>query len=114
MKFVNEKLKSEVKLELLRLAISIFESTQSDREARPSCKKAKTAFDILLGEEEESTDHCCEAELNQYFAEKVATRDTDPLQWWNMNELRFKTLAQVASVFQLLQQQVRDYFQQQD
>ena len=96
LKFVNEKLKSEVKLELLRLAISIFESTQSDREARPSCKKAKTAFDILLGEEEESTDNCCEAELNKYFAEKVATRDTDPLQWWNMNEFRFKTLAQVA------------------
>ena len=96
LKFLHEKLKSEVKLELLRLATAFFESTQSDGEARPSCKKTKTAFDILLGEEEEVTDNSCEAELNQYFAEKVATRDTDPLQWWSMNEFRFKTLAQVA------------------
>ena len=96
MKFLHEKLKSEVKLELLRLATAFFESTQSDGEARPSCKKTKTAFDILLGEEEEFTDNSCEAELNQYFAEKVATRDTDPLRWWSMNEFRFKTLAQVA------------------
>ena len=56
LKFIHEKLKSEVKLELLRLASAFFESTQSDGEARPSCKKTKTAFDILLGEEEEFTD----------------------------------------------------------
>ena len=96
LKFLHEKLKGEVRLVLLRLATAFFESTQSDGEARPSCKKTKTAFDILLGEEEEFTDNSCEAELNQYFAEKVATRDTDPLRWRSMNEFRFKTLAQIA------------------
>jgi len=34
--------------------------------------------------------------LNQYFAEKVDTRDTYPLQWLKINEFRFKTLAKVA------------------
>ena len=81
------------KIRAIETSHSFFESTQSDGEARPSCKKTKTAFDILLGEEEEFNDNSCEAELNQYFAEKVATRDTDPLQWWSMNEFRFKTLA---------------------
>ena len=86
LKFLNDKLKCEVKLQLLKLATCVLESIQSD-EVQPSCKKTKTAFDILLGEEdsceeEESSDNNCEAELNQYFAEKVASRDTDPLHWW--------------------------------
>ena len=96
LKFLSNELKREVKLELLRLTTSVLESTQSV-EVQPSCKKTKTAFDILLGEEEESSDNNCKAEVNQYFAEKVATRETDPLQWWKLNEFRFKTLAKVAS-----------------
>ena len=95
LKFLNDKLKCEVKLELLKLATCVLESIQSD-EVQPSCKKTKTAFDLLLCEEEESSDNNCEAELNQYFAEKVASRDTDPLHWWKLNEFRFKTLAKVA------------------
>ena len=95
LKFLSDELKREVKLELLRLTTSVLESTQSV-EVQPSCKKTKTAFDILLGEEEESSDNNCEAEVNQYFAEKVATTETDPLQWWKLNEFRFKTLAKVA------------------
>ena len=79
----------------MRLTTSVLESIQSV-EVQPSCKKTKTTFDILLGEEEESSDNNCEAEVNQYFAEKVATRETDPLQWWKLNEFRFKTLAKVA------------------
>ena len=65
-------------------------------EVQPSRKKIKTAFDIVFGEEKESSDNNCKAELNQYFVEKVATRDTDHLQWWKLNEFRFKTLAKVA------------------
>ena len=65
-------------------------------EVQPSCKKIKTAFDIVFGEEEESSDNNCEAELNQYFVEKVSIRDTDHLQWWKLNEFRFKALAKVA------------------
>ena len=79
----------------MRLALSVQETLPSV-EGQPSNKKTKTAFDVLLGEEEESSDNTCEAQLNQYFAEKVATRDTDPWQWWKMNELRFASLARVA------------------
>ena len=80
---------------MLRLALSV-QQTLPSVEGQPSHKKTKTAFDVLLGEEEESSDNTCEAELDQYFAEKVATRDTDPLQWWKMNEFRFVSLARVA------------------
>lgn len=65
-----DKLKCEVKLELLRLASSVQESTQF-AEVQLQCKKTKTAFDILLGEEKESSETTCETEINQYFAEKV-------------------------------------------
>ena len=95
LKFLSETLRHEVELELLRLALSVQETLPSV-EGQPSNKKAKTAFDVLLGEEKESYDNTCEAELNQYFAEKVATRDTDPLQWWKMNKFRFASLARVA------------------
>ena len=61
-------------MELLRLAISVLESTQSVK-VQPSCKKSKTAFHVLLGEEDESSDSNSEAKLNQYFAKKVANRD---------------------------------------
>ena len=43
-------------------------------------QETKTAFVILLGENEESSDNNCEAELNQYFTEKVVSRETNPLQ----------------------------------
>lgn len=95
LKFLNKKLRCEVKLELLKLAAtSVLESTESV-EVQP-CKKSKSAFDVLLDEEEESSDNNCEAEVNQYFAEKVVSRETDPLQWWKLNEFRFKTLSKVA------------------
>ena len=97
LKFLDEKFKHELKLELLRLASSVSEFTHSV-EVQPQCKKKKTvtAIDITLGEEEESSETNCESEVNQYFAEKVAVRDTNPLEWWKLNEFRFNTLAKVA------------------
>ena len=63
----------------------------------PCKKKTKTALDILLGEEGDD-DPCdnCEEEVRQYFAEKAVPRNTNPLQWWKINELRFKNLSRVA------------------
>ena len=43
--------------------------------APPATKSKKTAFDQLLGEEEETADNAIEDELAQYFTDKVAARD---------------------------------------
>jgi len=48
LKFLDDKLSCEVRLELLT---SVQESTQPF-EVQPQCKKTKTAFDILFGKEE--------------------------------------------------------------
>ena len=44
-------------------------------------EKTKTTIDILLGEEDEPWDDC-EAEISQYFAEKVFPRIKDHFKWW--------------------------------
>lgn len=48
----------------------------------PSPKRQKTAFDILLGEQDESENTSIEDELHRYFTEKVAPRNSNPLEWW--------------------------------
>ena len=60
-------LRHKVKLEVLRLVLAVQE-TLLYVECQPSHMKTKAAFDVLLGEEEESSDT-----LNQYFAEKVCS-----------------------------------------
>jgi len=49
-------------------------------------------------EEGDDDDPCddCEEVVRQYFMEKVVPRNTYPLQWWKMNELKFKNLSIVA------------------
>ena len=79
LKFGKKKFKCEVKLELLRLSTSILQSSQSDREARPLCKKTKTTLDKLLGKEGESTDNCYEAECTEPVL--CWESGTDLLQW---------------------------------
>ena len=66
LKFLDDKLRCEVKLELLRLASSVQELTQPF-EVQPQCKKTKTAFDILLGKEEEASESNCENKLKPVF-----------------------------------------------
>ena len=86
-----------MKFELTRLAQ---QSMQSIAVVKLPCKKktkTKTMFDILLGEEDHDKP-CdnCDAELSQYYSEKVVPRKTDPLEWWKINELRFTHLSKVA------------------
>ena len=38
----------------------------------------------------------CEDEISQHFGEKEVSRNTNPLQWWKMNELRFKHMSRVV------------------
>jgi len=93
---LSDELKGDVRLEITRLMKQLMDSAalvhippiQSPR------KKIKTA---LLGEEGDD-DPCddCEEEVRQYFMEKVVPRNMNPLQWWKMNELRFKNLFRVA------------------
>ena len=71
--------------------------TDSPTEAAPAPKRKKTAFDVLLGEEETNGDSTNnEEQISQYFAEKPAPRDCYPLNWWKQNEFRFKYLAKIA------------------
>ena len=84
LKFLDDELKGGVKLEITRLMKELVESADSVHVAPvqlPCKKKTKTALDILLGEEEDDDPHDdCEDEVSQYFAEKVVTRNTNPLQ----------------------------------
>ena len=71
-----------VKAELIKITEELDASSQSSDSAdtpapappAPKCKK--TAFDILLGEEEETADNTIEEELAQYFTDKVALPST--------------------------------------
>ncbi len=97
LKFLSDAQRGEVKAELLRRAAAQpRETATEDPQGPPAAKKPKTAFDVLLGEEEESSDDDCEGALSQYLVEKVTTRDTKPLNCWKKNEFRFPQLAEVA------------------
>ena len=100
LKYLDDELKGVVRIEITRLMKELMESADSVHVApvqSPCKKKTKTALDILLDEEGDDDSHDdCEVEVSQYFAEKVVPRDTNPLQWWQMNELRFKHLSKVA------------------
>ena len=83
LKFLDDKLKGDVKLEITRLMKEWVESADSVHvvPVQLPCKKTKTALGILLGEENDDPHHDCEDEVSQYFAEKVVPRNTNPLQW---------------------------------
>ena len=77
--------------------------SSSDGREKPSdaTKKHKsdqtTAFDILLGPDDDSDqDLTAGEELEQYFAERAVSRQTKPLQWWKDNARRFPRLAVIA------------------
>ena len=57
-----------------------------DTEVEPAAKKKKTAFDIMLGEED--TDQVTpgiEEELQAFFSERAVARSMNPLNWWRDN-----------------------------
>ena len=80
----------------------LFSDTQNGRDKPPDATKKhksdqSTAFDILLGPDDDSDrDLTAGEELEQYFAERAASRQTKPLQWWKDNAKRFHRLAIVA------------------
>ncbi|XP_019851990.1 PREDICTED: zinc finger BED domain-containing protein 1-like [Amphimedon queenslandica] len=66
----------------------------------PPQKKSKSALDILLGEEaselEINHSNNIETDLSLFYTEKVISRDSDPILWWQQNHTRFPILSQVA------------------
>ena len=106
LKFLTDDKRLAVKAKLLHLTKNAMESanmdshtsdTDSPEETTPSPKRRKSAFDVLLGEEE-ANGHTTnnEEQISHYFAEKTAPRDCCPLSWWKQNEFRFPYLGQVA------------------
>ena len=91
LKFLTEDQKLAVRAELSSL-MTAADSTVSP----PSPKRQKTAFDILLGEQDESENTSIEDELHRYFTEKVAPRNSNLLEWWKQNNFRFPALAKVV------------------
>jgi len=77
----------------------LLSDVQDGREKPPDAiKKHKsdqsTAFDLLLGPDDDSDqDLTAGEELEQYFAERAASRQTKPLQWWKNNTKSFPRLA---------------------
>ena len=69
----------------------------AESEGEPVKKKAKiTALDKLLGPEKEEVSLTTTEELEQYLAEKMVKRKTNPLTWWKENEKRFPQLSKLA------------------
>lgn len=78
---------------------SVEESTKKNDESEeePVKKKLKiTALDKLLGPEKEEASLTTTEELEQYLAEKIVKRKTNPLTWWRENEKRFPQLSKIA------------------
>ena len=56
-----------------------------------------SALDILLGPDEVTAEFpTFQEEVDAYFAEKVVSREVNPLVWWKDNNVRFPSLAKVA------------------
>ena len=66
-----------------------------------TCKKKKTALDILLGQgdNDDSEDSENSIELEEFLFEKSLPQNSDAMAWWNMNKHRFPKLAKLAKVY---------------
>ena len=47
---------------------------------------------MLLGDENEHSERGAEQEVTSYFDEKPSPRNTNPLEWWRMNEHQFSQI----------------------
>jgi hypothetical protein len=100
-RFVSDERKEQLKQYVLQLVKEVqLKELEVEIPQSPS-KKRKTALDILLDGydsiEEES--HPDKDELYHYLAEKTPTKETQPLQWWAMNEHRFRKLSHLVKYY---------------
>ena len=75
LKFLTEDQKLAVRAEVSSL-MTAADGESNSTVSPPSPKRQKTAFDILLGEQENTS---IEDELHRYCTEKVAPRNSNPL-----------------------------------
>ena len=97
LKFLSAEKTSEVKAELRdqiqQLQIAN-DTSQSNSESHPPTKKK--ALDILFGKEESNPPVTLEDEVDLFFSETGAPRNSDPLAWWKANSLRYPRLSQLV------------------
>ena len=93
----TETLKSKLIHRMDSFATPSSETDITTGELAAKKQKKETALDILLGPEQEtSVAQTSLDELEQYLSEKLASRKTNPINWWKENEHRFPHIAQVA------------------
>ena len=94
LKFLSAEKTSEVKAELrdqiqqLQIANN---TLNSNSESQPPTKKK--AIDILFEKEESNAPVTMEDEVDLFFSETGAPRNSDPLAWWKANSLRYPRLS---------------------
>jgi hypothetical protein len=66
----------------------------------PATKKPRTDYQKYVDSDDDEPVNADDSELGRYYAEKKATSDTCPLEWWKFNAKDYPTLSKMA----------RDYF----
>ena len=101
LKFLNAEKISKVKAELrdqiqqLQFGSDMLNSnSQVSQNSQPPTKKK--ALDILFGKEENNPFVTLEDEMDLYFSESGAPRNSDSLAWWKANSLRYPHLSQLV------------------
>lgn len=95
LKFLNDEQRQSVKEEIT-CRMAAFSPASHDRDnTTTTCQPS--ALDILLGPDEVTAElPTFQEEVDAYFAEKVVSREVNPLVWWKDNNVRFPNLAKVA------------------
>ena len=99
LKFLNSNERELVKEALLSKMELMEASEDAEQPTEPPAKRPTTALDILLGPEEDSNDESSSAlsdELQGYLATKAASKDTNPLVWWEANGYNHPHIAKIA------------------
>ena len=98
LKFISDEKKGLVKDHVLEMVQQVKLTSISIEEDDLHIPQKRTALDILLGDDgnELSDEEAAKQEVLQYMAEKTSPKETQPLEWWKMNEHRFPKLAKLA------------------
>ena len=91
---MNDNQRASVEAEVVGMATRVGVKITSS----PPKRHKKSALDELLGdtEGEDEGESGIEDECKRYFTERLLPRNSDPLEWWKLNEFRFPNLAVVA------------------
>ena len=95
LKILNDEQRQSVKEEIT-CRMAAFSLASHDRDNTTTTNQP-SALDILLGPDEVIAElPTFQKEVDAYFAEKVVSREVNPLVWWKDNNVHFPNLAKVA------------------